>query len=229
VNQAFADRYLGGANPVGKTIVRSKPQQIVGVTANARTWGLDEIEPTIYSPITVAVLPRVILRNTPANTAAVEAVAKNLDAKVQVRLTPLTQNLNRWLSTFRIGASVAGMLGVLALALASIGIAGVFAYSVQQRTREIGIRVALGARPVQVIRTVAGSAARSLAGGLVVGLVVATVASRMIRQYLFGLNRLDPLTYTAVLAVLAAAGIAATWLPLRRALTLDANQALRHE
>jgi len=124
---------------------------------------------------------------------------------------------------------VAGLLGLLAVVLASIGIAGVFAYVVQQRTSEIGIRIALGARPANVIGLVVGSAARSLTIGLALGLIGALTASRLLEQYLFGLSRLDPVTYTAVIATLALAGLAATYLPARRAVKLNPVQALHYE
>jgi len=230
VNQAMVNRYLPGENPVGKTIVVSNsPFEIAGVVRNAHTWALDEVEPAIYSPISFGVPPRLLLHNTPANVAAVTALVKNLDPRVQMKATPLSENLDRWLDSSRIGAMIAGMLGILALSLASIGISGVFAYAVQQRTQEIGIRVALGAQPRQVAAVVLGSAARSLAAGLAVGFGCALAGSRMIRQYLFGLSSADPVTYAAVIFTLAFAGLLATYLPTRRAIRLNPIKALHYE
>jgi predicted permease len=228
INQAGADRFFGG-DAVGKTLLNGGAKQIVGVVANARTIGLDDVDPTLYTPLASDSTPHLIFHNTPANIAAIQSLARGLDPKVQVRPVPLSENLDRWLAGARMGALIAGMLGVFALALAAIGIAGVFAYAVQQRTREIGIRVALGARPPQVVATVFRSAAVSLLGGLAAGLALALPGSAVIRQYLFGLNRLDPLTYAGVVLTLVIAALAATWLPLRRALRLDPTQALRQE
>jgi putative ABC transport system permease protein len=159
----------------------------------------------------------------------VAALAKGLDPRVEMRVTRLSDNLDQWLSATRIAALIAGMLGILALSLAAIGIAGVFAYAVEQRKQEIGIRMALGARPAQVIRGVFGSAARSLVVGLVIGMVGAIAGSSLLRQYIFGLSHLDPITYAAVLMTLAAAGLAATYVPARRATAVDPVEALRQD
>jgi len=229
VNQAMARRYFPGESVVGKTIVVGTPHQIVGVVRDSRTWGLDQIDPALYYPVAFGTTPRVILRNTPANLAAVEALVKRLDPRVQVQVTSLSRLMDRWLSTSRMGAMIAGMLGMLALALASIGVSGVFAYAVQQRTQEIGIRMALGARPAQVMRIVFGWAARSLLAGLAIGLAGAVGASKLIHQYLFGLSSLDPIAYGAAILVLSCAGLSATYLPTRRAVKLDPVTALRQE
>ena len=229
INQAFVDRYFPGQSPLGKTIYFSDPHQIVGVVGNASVWGLEPVEPCFFTPVSFGSAPRLLLAQNPANIAALQALSKNLDARVQLRITPLKDNFDRWLSSSRIGAVIAGMLGLLAVVLASIGIAGVFAYVVQQRTKEIGIRIALGARPADVIAVVVGSAARSLTVGLALGLVGALAVSRLLEQYLYGLSRLDPITYTAVIATLALAGLAATYLPARRAVKLNPVQALHYE
>ncbi len=229
VNQAMANRYFPGESAVGRTILAGKPRQIIGVARNAHTVGLDTVQPIVYYPVSFGTTPRLILGNTPANLANVEALVKRLDPRVQVQVVPLTRNMDRWLSSSRMGAVIAGMLGMLALALASIGVSGVFAYAVQQRTQEIGIRMALGARPAQVMRVVFGWAARSLVAGLAIGLVGAVAASRLLEQYLLGLSLLDPIAYAAAIVVLSVAGLAATYLPTRSAVKLDPVQALRQE
>lgn len=226
VNQAMADRFFPGTNALGQKIYSGGPHQIAGIVSNARTWGLDENEPAVFFPASDSAQNRLVVRNTPANLGAIQSIVRSLDRRVHVQVTPIEDSLDRWLSTYRLGAAVAGMLGLLALALASIGIAGVFAYAVQQRTREIGIRMALGARPAQVVASVAGSAVWPLITGLSVGLAAAMAASRLIRQYLFGLNRLDPVTYALVLLTLALAAIAAAYFPARRAARLNPIRAL---
>ena len=229
VNQAMADRYFPHERAVGKTVIVDQPLEIVGVVRNAHTWTLDDVDPAMYWPLSFGLPPRLLLSHTAANVAAVTAMSKSLDARVEMRVTRLSDNLDQWLSATRIAALIAGMLGILALSLAVIGIAGVFAFAVEQRTQEIGIRVALGARPAQVIAVVVGSAARALVAGLLVGLAGAVLASRLIGKYLFGLNPLDPLAYAGVLLTLAAAGLAATYLPARRSLKLDPIRALHYE
>jgi putative ABC transport system permease protein len=229
VNQAMANRYFPGQSVAGKTIFAGRPRQIVGVVRNAHTVGLDPIEPVLYYPVSFSDAPHMILRNTPANQAAVNALVKRLDPRVQVQMSSLSSNLDRWLSMSRIGAVIAGMLGLLALALASIGVSGVFAYAVQQRTQEIGIRMALGARPSQVMSVVFGWASRSLVVGLLLGLAGALAGSRLLHQYLLGMNSLDPLAYAAAIFILVIAGMAATYLPTRRAVKLDPVQALRED
>ncbi len=229
INQAMADRYFPHESAIGKSVIVDKPQQIVGIVRNAHTWTLDEVEPALYFPISYGLPPRLLLSHTGANVAAVTALAKRLDPRVEMRATRLSDNLDQWLSATRIGALIAGLLGLLALSLAAIGVSGAFAYAVQQRTQEIGIRMALGARPAQVIALVFRSAGRSLAAGLALGLVGALGGSVLLRQYIFGLSHLDPVTYVAVLAALAAAGMAATWLPTRRAVQVDPIEALRQD
>jgi predicted permease len=229
VNQAMANRYFPGGNALGKTIVTGSPQQIVGIVRNAHTGGLDAVDPTIYLPVNFAGAPYLLVRSGPEALATVTALVKGMEPRARVSSKALSQNLDRWLANSRIGAAIAGILGILALALAAIGIAGVFAYSVEQRKREIGIRMALGARPAQLLGAVFGSAARSLAVGLALGVAGAFAASGLLRQYLFGVSRLDAATYLAVLGTLALAGLAATYLPARRAAAVDPMESLRQD
>ena len=161
------------------------------------------------------------------DAARISSVVSRLDSRALVQTAPLAQNLDRWLSSSRIGAALAGALGVLALALASIGMFGVFAYAVQQRTREIGIRMALGARPPQVVWFVLLSSSRAIAAGVIIGFLGAAAASKVIEGLLFGVGRVDPLAYGAVAALLAIAGLVATALPARRAARVDPVTALR--
>jgi ABC-type antimicrobial peptide transport system permease subunit len=124
---------------------------------------------------------------------------------------------------------LAGALGILALGLASIGMSGVFAYIVRQRTREIGIRMALGAHSGQVVRLVLASNIRSLIWGLVSGLAGAFGVSRLLQSMLNGVSPLDPLAYAAVFALLIVAAASASALPARRAARVDPVTALRWE
>src|SRR5260370_28878375 len=118
---------------------------------------------------------------------------------------------------------------MLALALASIGMFGVFSYWVQQRTQEIGIRMALGARPAQVIHTVLGGSFRPVAIGLSAGFLGSIAAARLLQRFLFGVSPLDPASYLGVAMILTAAAIVATYFPARRATHIDPINALKYE
>jgi ABC-type antimicrobial peptide transport system permease subunit len=119
--------------------------------------------------------------------------------------------------------------GVLALALATVGIYGVIAYSVAGRTRELGLRIALGARPGGVLRLVFGQGFTIVGAGLVTGAAGAVAATRVLRAQLYEVTPADPVTLLAALAVLTAAATAAIWLPARRAARIAPMEALRHE
>jgi ABC-type antimicrobial peptide transport system permease subunit len=146
-----------------------------------------------------------------------------------MQVAPLRDNLDRWLRGPRLGAELAGGLGIFALMLATIGMAGVFAYAVQHRTKEIGIRMALGAQPAQTVRLVLGESSRAVAIGLAAGFGVALPASRLLRNMLYGVSPADPAAYLAVALILTIAGIAASYAPARRATQIDPASALRHD
>jgi ABC-type antimicrobial peptide transport system permease subunit len=120
-------------------------------------------------------------------------------------------------------------LGVLGLTLATIGMFGVFAYAVRQRTKEIGIRMALGASPVTIVRLVLSGNTRAISVGLAAGLVGALAASQVLRGSLYGLSPLDPIAYGGVVLLLATAALMASYMPARRATRVDPVMALRHD
>jgi ABC-type antimicrobial peptide transport system permease subunit len=172
----------------------------------------------------------LLVRTSSAHAApAAEALVTRLDPRVRIRVSSLSDDLERLLAPSRGGASLAGVLGGFALTLATIGMFGVFAYVVQQRTREIGIRMALGAQPAQVVRLVLAGNTGAVIAGLSVGLVGAIVASQVLRRYLYGVSPFDPVAYMTVAALLAAAALAASYLPVRRAVRIDPVTALRYE
>jgi putative ABC transport system permease protein len=228
VNESFARRYFDN-DALGKTIITNVPRQIVGVVKDAYTRGLDEIDPTLYFPISGAAVPLALFHADPETSEAIAAIVKQLDPRARVTITPLSENLDKWMQSSRAGASIAEIFGAFALALATIGMFGVFAYWVEQRTREIGIRMALGARPQQVIGLVLGSSSRSVLAGLLLGFGGAAAMSRLLQRFLFGLSPFDPVSYAMVAVMLAAAGLAATFLPARRATNIDPITALRCE
>jgi putative ABC transport system permease protein len=129
----------------------------------------------------------------------------------------------------RLSGALFIVFAALALALASIGVYGVMSYVVSQRTREIGIRIAMGARPRDVVKLVIGQGAKLVAAGLGAGLIVAFIASRIINNLLYQVSATDPLTYLVVPLLLAAVALVACYIPARRAMKVDPMAALRVE
>jgi putative ABC transport system permease protein len=142
---------------------------------------------------------------------------------------PLKEDLSRHLEESRSGAAVAGAIGLLGLALATVGVFGVFAYAVEERRREIGVRLALGAAHRQIVRMLVSTSGRAMVAGLLAGVAASFACGPVLRAYLFGLSPLDPLTYLMVLALLAASGVLATGVPARRACRVDPAVTLRED
>lgn len=231
VNQTLASRYWPGESPIGKSLICAGAQrEVVGVAKDAYTWGFDQIEPAFYQSYTGASVPEILTRRTQGDGAqAIASVVNRLDARIKLRVTPLSGNLDRWLAPSQVIAMLAGVLGTLALALATIGMFGVFAYVVQQRTQELGIRMALGAQPAQVVRLVLGATLRAVLAGLGVGFTCALGVSRLLARFLYGVSPLDPLAYCSVAVVFLLAATAASYLPARRATRVDPMTALRYQ
>jgi macrolide transport system ATP-binding/permease protein len=230
INQAMAKQYWSKENPVGKKVISGTTREVIGVARDARTWGLDQVEPAIFLPFSGPSVPELLIRKTRTDSSqAVAAITARVDPRIRLHVSPLSDNLQRWLVPARVMATLAGVLGALALTLASIGMFGVFAYVVQQRTQEIGIRMALGAQPKQVIRLVLGKSSRAVLAGLAIGLVCSMAASRLMERYLYGVSPFDPIAYGSVALVLALAAIAASYVPARRATRVDPLTALRYD
>jgi putative ABC transport system permease protein len=231
INEAMARRYWPDGSPVGQTIVfRDRVREIVGIVRNAHTTGLDAVEPVYYELTAGGPSTRLLLRSqTPDPTPRLRAVVSGLDNRVAVQARPLAAYRDRSLEASRVMALTAGTIGLLALVLASVGVFGVFSYVVHERTREIGIRMAIGARAPQVIRLVLGSTAWATVGGLAGGFLASFVVSRFLTGQLYGVSRLDPAAYAMLAAVLTVAAALATWLPARRATRVDPATALRVE
>ena len=230
VNETLARRYWPDENPVGKTVISDTPFQIVGIVGDALTQDLQPGIFILYLPMAGGAVPQMLVRgNGPAAAQRVAAVAKGLEPRVQVESKPLVENFRRAMEPGVAGAMLAGGLGILALLLAAIGMSGVFAYAVRQRTREIGIRMALGAKPADAVGLVLASSLRALAVGLAAGLAGAIAVSRLLGHTFFGVNPSDPVAYGGVLLVLLLTGVAASAAPARRAARVDPVKALRWE
>jgi ABC-type antimicrobial peptide transport system permease subunit len=234
INEEMARQYFAGVNPIGRTVVMgpTKTWEIIGVVRNAYLSGLDRVYPMVFSQYRGSDQMRVLIRPRPGIgdiAARVKAIATRLEPRAQIDTKPLSVYRDRWLTPQRVIAAVAGIVSLLALMLAAVGVFGVFAFIVQERTREIGIRMAIGARASQVVRLVLGSTSWATAGGLLLGLAGAVAVSRLIEGYLYGVGRFDVVTFAAVAAVLAVAAFVATYVPVRRATRVDPATALRCE
>jgi len=241
INERYAQRFFAGATPVGRHLAatvrgRRRDLEIVGVVGNTNAAGLRAAAPaTVYVayaqlagdfPTTIAVRAA----GPPGRVAtAIEQTlrARMPDATIDVR--PLSRQIDATLVRERVLATLAGAFGIVAVGLTCIGLYGLLAYTVVRRTKEIGIRMAMGARRAQVIVMVIDDAARRVAAGLAFGLPAAWAAARGIESILFGLKPTDPAAVGAAIAVLAAAALAAAYLPARRASRVDPLTALRHE
>lgn len=229
INEAAAKRWWPGQSPLGRTILADeKMRQIVGVISDVYTNDLSSIEAVIYFPITGRWgAPSVVVHDRgAASIDRVAAIVKEIEPRAQVRAEPLTASFSRKLQPSIYGSELAGFLGLLALAIASVGMYGVFAYVVGQRTREIGVRMALGAQPPQIVRLVLGSSARALVCGLGCGIGGAAGLSALLARALPGIDPLDPLAYFSVLLLLSAAVVLASVAPARRATRVDPVRAL---
>jgi ABC-type lipoprotein release transport system permease subunit len=203
---------------------------VVGVAKDARTRDLDGVRPILYQPLQSGSLPSVLVHDVDgARSQEIAAAARRVDRRIEARVFPLAHNIGPWLKRLRLGAAIAAALSAFALLLAGIGLSGVFGYVVQQRTRELGLRIALGATSAQVLRLVFTASARALAAGGGLGLLAAFGAAQALRHRLYGLDPFDPVAYGGALLVLTAAGLVATYVPARRATQVDPVAALRCE
>jgi predicted permease len=238
VNQEFVARYLKDGRVLGREFGYDKngtrPQYvIVGVVSNAKYQSLRAtIDPTTYSPLNSSFTsfevrtagdPMALL---PAVAQAVHSVEVNLPL---MRPSSQMQTIDRMLARERMVAELAGIFGGLALLLAAIGLYGLLAQEVTRRTREIGIRMALGAARAQVLRLVLGLGALLTALGLLLGLLGAWGATRYLGTMLYGVQPTDAITLAAVGAILLAVALAACLIPARRATMVDPMIALRYE
>lgn len=229
INESLAQRYFPNENPIGQTLIADQSnREIIGVARGALLTGLERQVPLFFEPFSGALPPKLLVRSDFAGaTELVAAIAKKLDKRIRVYSRPLSANLDLLLAPMRVGAEIAGMLGIFALALAAVGMSGVFAFIIEQRTKEIGIRMTLGAQPQQVITLVLASTTRAVIIGLAAGYLAAAALARLVAGFLYGVSPFDPPAYFAAGAILAAAAIAAAYLPARRATRIDPMRALR--
>jgi len=239
VNQAMADRMWPGQNPIGRRFhFYGEPQlrEIVGVARTANYSRLGEApQPCVYVPLAQNFSTGMLLyvrtqRDAASVMAEVQRTLLNIDPKLDVSDARTgSKVLDQALFAPRIIVGLLGVFGLLGLALASIGLYGIVAYSMGQRRREIGVRVALGASESAVRRLVVGQGMRLVGLGLGLGCGIAFLIGRGISGMLYGVNAADPVSYLAALAVLAGVAFVACYLPARRASRTDPIAALRDE
>ncbi|MGE5278354.1 MAG: ABC transporter permease [Acidobacteriota bacterium] len=238
VNEAFAARYLAGRPALGRRLwVGGNETVVVGLVRTAKYRSLTEPpRPFLYLPQLQTLPPGTALhvRIAPGSSsgavlARVKSEVRSIDPRVAVVTASLEDATQTAVLSQTLGARLLGALGALALAISSIGIYGVMAYSVSRRRREIGIRVAMGARPSEVRRIVMREGVALTAAGLLIGLAASLAATRLLGSLLVGVGPKDPLVLAAVVLVLGGCGLAASWLPARRAAALDPVETLRSE
>jgi len=244
VNRTFVRRFLGGANPIGKTL-RTEPEpdypstvyEIVGVIPDTQYNSLrDQTPPMTFAPASQypADGPWTFMPiHSNLDPATVASTVKRKIAERHPEIVTTAGDFQTWirngLVAERLMAMLSGFFGLLAALLAMVGLYGMITYTVARRRNEIGIRMALGAQPAQVVSMVVQEAGRLLVIGVAAGTVLSLVAGRGAGALLFGLKPYDPLTLLAASALLAAIAALASFVPARRASKVDPMVALRYE
>jgi len=241
VNHAFAQAFFPNEDPLGKTIVLGwggdpggDAREIVGIVGDVHSFGLEEApEPTVYAPMaqrtdqSISIVVRT--DGAPANLAApLRALVRDLDREVPAySVQTMDERVASSVGRQRFYASLIAIFAAVALILSAVGLYGVIAYAVSQRTHELGVRVALGATGDRIARMVIGEGLVLTAIGIIMGALASVFAGRLVSSLLFGVSALDPMTIGSVTLVLVAVAALASWLPARRAARVDPLIAMR--
>jgi predicted permease len=250
IDEVFARKYFGTENPLGKGIVFSdteKRAEIVGVVGHVRQWGLDSddtqpLRAQVYIPCMqmpdayMAMVPSGIgivaraANNTAGLLDSIRATSRQMSGQqVIYGAQTMDQIISDSLAARRFSMILLGIFAALALLLSSVGIYGVISYLVGQRTQEIGIRVALGARRWDVLRLVLNHSVKMAVLGVLIGVAASLALTRLMDKMLYGVSATDPITFLAVAIVLTFVALAASYIPARRAMRVDPIVALRYE
>jgi predicted permease len=250
VDDSFAKQYFGDKDPIGQHIFLTNKggrAEIVGVVAHVKQWGLDsddkeKLHAQLYFPYMqlpdeemalswngTGVMVRYDPR-TPAVAESMRAAIKRISGEHVITSTQTMDSvISDSLATQQVSLILLGAFAVLALGLASSGIYGVISYVVQQRTQEIGVRMALGAKSADVLRLILGTGMTMAGIGVAIGLAAAFGLTRLMAGLLFGVSATDPLTFSVVATLLAIVALVACYIPARRAVRVDPLVALRYE
>jgi predicted permease len=242
VNQNFANLYWHGQNPIGRHFSEiddpAHAMEVVGVARNGRDSDIfTSNDPFYYVPLAQHYKSVVTLQLRAASppealapevTGMIHSLEPGMPVFDVQPMTTMLEGLNGFLP-FRFAAVLAGALGILGLLLALVGVYGVISYSASQRTHEIGIRMALGAQPAQILKMVFGQGLLIIGTGVLAGILAAGALARLVGHLLFAVAPFDPLTYASASLVLAATALLACYIPARRAMRVDPMVALRYE
>ena len=243
INEAFAQKHFAGKNPIGQQVMVDEPEnkfltyEVVGVVANTRHDSLVQAQgPEMYVPFaqdpgrSLDIVLRVSSTNLVGLNADVKRAIHEIDKDIYVPvLDPMTRFVDSHLAQPKFNMMLLAVFAGVAMVLAAIGIYGVIAYSVTQRTREIGIRMALGARRTQMLGMVLRQSITLVIIGIVIGFLVALGATRVMATLLYGVGANDISIYAVVISLLGAAAMLASYVPARRAMKVDPMVALRYE
>ncbi|HEY6400429.1 MAG TPA: FtsX-like permease family protein, partial [Blastocatellia bacterium] len=238
VNGAFAKKFWPDEDPMGKHILLQDdrlprgPLVVVGVAGDVKQFGVDtDPRPEIYLPMRRHSMTLIVRTSgNPAQWAApVRETILNLDSRAAINIRTLQQMVDRTGFTRRRMALLMGVLGAVALLLAAMGIYGVISYLVAQRTREMGIRLALGAQRHDILKLVLGQGLALTMIGVAAGLALAFALTRFLSSLLYGVGAADPITFAAIALLFAVVALTASYLPARRAMKVDPITALRCE
>jgi len=250
VSEKTARKFWPGQDPIGKRISfeipadslvpdelnpRSTSSVVIGVAKDFRSVQPEEVDDTcLYVPVTRDFPGRILVRTAGDPRPVVAALHRELpavDPNLQAFVFDFRSGLSMQPSFLlsRVAAIIAAIVGILGLVLASVGIYGMVSFAVSQRTHEVGIRIALGARREDVLKLVLGQSMRPVLIGIVFGILAAAGAARVLVSLLFGLSTFDPLTFLGVSAILAGVALVAGYIPARRAMKVDPMVALRYE
>jgi putative ABC transport system permease protein len=202
-------------------------RQVVGIAADAQINDLGDVGPSIFQAADS--LKHLLFNKGAVAPDELRALVISADPKAKITLRAVADNVGRSLQVATLGARIAGGIGLLALAVAAVGIAGVFSFAVTERTRELGIHLALGASGARVRALVLRRTSLPLVIGTTVGLPLAFAVGVGLRRYLYGLSPADPIAYAAVIGGVVLTAWMATLVPMRRALRVDPAVTLRHE
>jgi len=240
INPVLADRFWPGENPIGRRLmVGGQAHEVIGVTGDCRYWSVTgRSRPLVFLSLRQHYRGQFTLvartHGPPLHMrSGIEKSVKQLDPDLPIYdVRTMQQQITRspmGLMPMRTGATMAGVQGILVALLAALGIAGLVSFVVIQRTREIGIRVALGAQTGNVIRLVTGQSLRLTGIGLALGLLMAFGVARVLSGLLPNVSATDPVVFLAAPCIIAASALLAAWIPARRAASIDPMEALRYE